>query len=124
MSRERFGFAETEDLIVRGLARAREEEYDHGFDPWKPLISLSTSDSASQSRGFFTLAECRQLHDAAPEYGSIPGYNDLSLDARDRWLASLAQRFEKRNTRWNGTYRRRRYQPTGFVGRLPYRYPR
>lgn len=70
-------------------------EHEHGLKPWEPSITFSTADSASQPRDFFTLDERRQLRDAALEYGSIPGYNDLSPDERDQWRAYLAQRFEK-----------------------------
>lgn len=70
-------------------------EHEHGLDSWQPSITFSTSNSASQPRDFLTLSERRKLREAALEYGSIPGYNDLSPDERDRWRAYLAQRFEK-----------------------------
>ncbi|MDS0474686.1 site-specific integrase [Natrinema sp. 1APR25-10V2] len=69
--------------------------HEHGIDEWDPSITFSTSDSASQPKDFFTREERRQLRDATLEYGSIPGYNDLSPAGRDRWRAHLAQRFEK-----------------------------
>jgi len=70
-------------------------EHEHGINTWQPAISFSTSDSASQPKDFFTREERSRLRDAALEYGSVPGYNDLSPAARDRWRAYLAQRFEK-----------------------------
>lgn len=70
-------------------------EYEHGLDEWEPSIRFSTTDSASQPKDFFTREERQQLREAALEYGSIPGYSDLSPAGRDRWRAYLAQRFEK-----------------------------
>ena len=70
-------------------------QHEHGLDPWTPSITFSTDNGASQPRDFFTLPERRNLREAALEYGSIPGYNDLTPEERDRWRAHLAQRFEK-----------------------------
>lgn len=70
-------------------------EHEHGLNSWQPSLTFSTANGASQPRDFLTLAERRQLREAALEYGSIPCYNDLSPDARNRWRAHLAQRFEK-----------------------------
>lgn len=70
-------------------------EYEHGIDEWEPEITFSTTDSASQPRDYFTREERSQLREAALEYGSIPGYSDLSPPERERWRKYLAQRFEK-----------------------------
>jgi len=55
----------------------------------------SFSRQPSQPRDYFTQEERRKLREAALEYGSIPGYNDLSPQQRSRWKAYLAQRFDK-----------------------------
>ena len=70
-------------------------EHEHGLDPWEPTVTFSDSSSASQPRDYLTRTERKKIREAALEYGSIPGYNDLSPEARDRWKAHLAQRFEK-----------------------------
>ena len=70
-------------------------EHEHGLDEWEPSMKFSTADAASQPSDFFTRDERQRLREASLEYGSIPGYNDLSPAARDRWRQHLAQRFEK-----------------------------
>jgi len=70
-------------------------QHEHGLDAWNPSIRFSTANGATQPRDFFTIEERRKLRDAALEYGSIPGYNDLSPSERDQWRVYLAQRFEK-----------------------------
>lgn len=70
-------------------------EHEHGLDPWEPEITFSESGGASQPRDYLTRDERQQIRETVLEFGSIPGYNDLSPDARDRWKAHLAQRFEK-----------------------------
>ncbi|WP_117363674.1 tyrosine-type recombinase/integrase [Natrarchaeobaculum sulfurireducens] len=69
--------------------------HEHGIAEWTPSITFSASNSAAQPKDFFTREERGLLRDAALEYGSIPGYGDLSPSGRDRWRAYLAQRFEK-----------------------------
>ena len=73
-------------------------EHEHGLDPWEPTVTFSDSSGASQPRDYLTRAERKKIREAALEYGSVPGYNDLSPEARDRWKAHLAQRFEKPKT--------------------------
>jgi site-specific recombinase XerD len=70
-------------------------EHEHGLDPWDPTVRFSESSGASQPRDYLTRDERKQLREVALEHGSVPGYNDLSPEARDRWKAHLAQRFEK-----------------------------
>lgn len=43
----------------------------------------------------FTKEERRELRDAVLDYDTIPAYNDLSPEERDRWKAYLAQKLEK-----------------------------
>lgn len=63
-------------------------------DEWNPTRSFSTN-STSGPREFLTKSERADIREAALEYGGIPGYNDLSPQARDRWKAHLAQRLGK-----------------------------
>jgi len=70
-------------------------QHEHGLDEWEPAISFSDSSGASKPRDYLTRDERKMVREAALEYGSIPGYNDLSPEGRDRWKAHLAQRFEK-----------------------------
>lgn len=70
-------------------------QHEHGLEPWEPAVRFSESSGASQPRDYLTRDERKQLREVALEYGTIPGYNDLSPAGRDRWKAHLAQRFEK-----------------------------
>lgn len=70
-------------------------EYEFGFDEWDPDLSFSTNNGTTTPRDYLTREERSQIREAALEYGSIPGYNDLSPDERSQWKAYLAQRFEK-----------------------------
>lgn len=64
-------------------------KYQHGLSPWEPSITFSTANGASQPRDYLTLTERRKLREAALEDGSIPAYNDLSPEERDRWRRTL-----------------------------------
>lgn len=67
---------------------------EKGGTEWEPTRSFSTSD-ANNPRDYLTVSERKQIREAALEYGSIPSYNNLSPEARDRWKGYLAQRFGK-----------------------------
>jgi len=69
--------------------------YELGHDEYEPAGTFYDDDSASQPRDYLTHEESSRIREAALEYESILGYNDLSPDQRDRWKAYLAQRFEK-----------------------------
>jgi integrase len=69
--------------------------YEYGMDMWEPEISFSTDDGTTTPRDYLTMDERSKVREAALEYGSVPGYNDLNPEARTRWKAYLAQRFEK-----------------------------
>jgi len=100
------------DAYMRELARRDESDYsrnntqssikrlfkwkahERGGELWDPTVTF-TDPSGSQPRDFLTRDERTKVREAALEYGSIPGYNDLSPDERDRWKAYLAQRLGK-----------------------------
>ncbi|MHB9286436.1 tyrosine-type recombinase/integrase [Halobacteriales archaeon Cl-PHB] len=69
--------------------------HERGHDEYDPAVTYYSDDSASQPRDYLTREERSHIREAALEYGSIPAYNDLSPDQRERWRAYLAQRFEK-----------------------------
>lgn len=71
------------------------QHHERGGDLWDPSLTFSSSGSANNPRDFLTREERTKIREAALEYGAIPGYDDLTPDARDRWKAHLAQRFEK-----------------------------
>ena len=66
---------------------------------WDPDIQFTNGGSNThQIRDFLTDAERRKIKQAVLEYGSIPHYNSVSPEERDRWKSYLAQRFEKRKS--------------------------
>lgn len=62
-------------------------------EAWEPDVTFKTE--VTQPRDFLRLKEREKIRDAALEYGTIPGYNDLSPDQRDRWKIHLAQKLGK-----------------------------
>jgi integrase len=77
---------------LQRLFKYRQYEYDQ--PEWEPVLAFSTS-RMGQPRDFLTREERRDIREAAMEYGAIPGYSDLTPDARDRWKLYLAQRLGK-----------------------------
>lgn len=71
------------------------KHYEYGEEQWEPRYTFSRNSSASQPRDFLTREERAILREQALEYGSIPGYNDLSPAERSRWKRHLSQRFGK-----------------------------
>ena len=73
----------------------RWRKWEAGGEEWEPEVHFSTDSSTTNPRDYFTVEERQELREAVLEYGSIPAYNSLSPDERDRWKIHLAQRFEK-----------------------------
>jgi integrase len=67
--------------------------HEHGGERWSPEVSFS--EKTLNKADAFTRTERQQLREVALEYGSIPKYNDLSPEERDRWKAYLAQKLGK-----------------------------
>lgn len=78
---------------LKMLFRWRSTEF--GDEEWEPETTFSTNPTASNPEDFLTRNERSAVREAALELGSVPSYTSLSPDARDRWKAHLAQRFEK-----------------------------
>ncbi|ELY95118.1 XerC/D-like integrase [Natrialba hulunbeirensis JCM 10989] len=68
--------------------------HKHGLDKWEPDIRFN-SNGSSQPRDFLTRQERSKIREVSLEYGSIPSYQSVTPEERDRWKAYLAQRFEK-----------------------------
>lgn len=62
---------------------------------WEPSIQFTENTGSTQPRDFLTRKERQKIGEAALEYGSVPHYNSLTPDERDRWKTYLAQRFGK-----------------------------
>ncbi|MFC4359297.1 tyrosine-type recombinase/integrase [Halobium salinum] len=70
--------------------------HERSSELWKPKRSFSSE--PTQPQNYLTLEERQKVREAALEYGSIPAYNDLSPEERDRWKAYIAQRLDKPKT--------------------------
>ena len=62
---------------------------------WEPVINFNQYNGTSQPRDFLTREERRKLREASLEHGSVPHYNSVTPEERDKWKAHLAQRFGK-----------------------------
>ena len=69
--------------------RARER----GGERWTPDVTFS--EGPANQADPFSKEEQRLLREAALEIDTIPAYNDLSPDERDRWKAYIAQKLGK-----------------------------
>lgn len=78
---------------IKRLFKWRHHQY--GGDLWEPDITFTEPSGEGEPRDFLTREERRKIRDAALEYGSIPAYNQLSPEDRDRWKTYLAQRLSK-----------------------------
>jgi len=63
---------------------------------WEPDISFSSNSDTHQIKDYLSDSERRKIKEAALEYGSIPHYNSITPEERDRWKTHLAQRFGKK----------------------------
>jgi len=62
---------------------------------WTPEIEYSDPSTNYQPREYLTKRDRKKLRQAALEYGSVPHYNSVSPEERDRWRSYLAQRLQK-----------------------------
>lgn len=70
-------------------------QHQRGADKWEPELTFSQKNQSTTPRDYLTREERTKIRDAALEYGSVPSYQSVSGEKRDRWKAYLAQRFEK-----------------------------
>jgi len=69
--------------------------HEHGLDEWEPEQTYSPSQRTHHARDYLTLDERQRVRDASLDYASIPSYDCVTPEERDRWKAHLAQRLEK-----------------------------
>lgn len=62
---------------------------------WEPEIQYSDPSTTYQPRDYLTDQDRRRLRQAAMDYGTIPHYNSVTPDERERWNTYLAQRLQK-----------------------------
>lgn len=66
---------------------------ERGGEPWSPDVTFS--EGPVNQADPFNKQEQRMLREAALQLDTIPAYNDLSPDERDRWKAHIAQKLGK-----------------------------
>ena len=69
--------------------------HEVGADEWEPEETYTPTQATHHSRDYLTLDERGMIRNAALEYSSLPAYNGVSPEERDRLKAYLAQRLEK-----------------------------
>jgi integrase len=69
--------------------------YKFGEEEWEPQITFSNDTSTTNPKDYLTIEERKQLREAVLNYGTVPSYNAITPEERDRWKEHLAQRFEK-----------------------------
>jgi site-specific recombinase XerD len=85
--------ADTKAGVQRAIKRLYKWlHHERGHPEWEPEITYSNS-SMGNPQDFLTREERGKIREAAMEYGSIPKYNDLTPDQRDRWRLYLSRRF-------------------------------
>jgi len=62
---------------------------------WSPVIEYSDPSTTYTPRDYLTRKDRRRLREAAMEYGSVPHYNSVTPEERDKWKTYLAQRLQK-----------------------------
>jgi integrase len=81
--------------VVKSLKRLfKYRHVEKGGNEWESKISFSDT-RRDNPPDYLTESERTAIREAALEYGSIPSYNSVSPEERDRWKIYLAQRFEK-----------------------------
>ncbi|MFC6873637.1 tyrosine-type recombinase/integrase [Halobellus marinus] len=63
-------------------------------EEWEPEITFSPNTGNTNPKDFLTREERGAVREAVLEHGSVPSYNALTPEQRDRWKIHLAQRFE------------------------------
>lgn len=62
---------------------------------WEPEIEYSDPSTNYQPRDYLTKDDRKKMREAAMEYGSVPHYNSVTPEERERWKKYLAQRLQK-----------------------------
>lgn len=69
--------------------------HQRGAEQWEPEITFSRKNQSTTPRDYLTREERTKIRDASLEYGSVPSREHTHGEERDKWVAYLAQRFEK-----------------------------
>lgn len=67
--------------------------HEQGGKEWE--CDYDYEENSTRTRDYLLKDERRTLRDAVLDYGTVPAYNDLSPNERDRWKAHIAQKLGK-----------------------------
>ena len=92
--------------------------WERGGELWEPVRGFPSQSSVTKPADFLTKDERGKIRDAALDYSSVPAYNDLSPEQRDRWKTHLAKKLrkKKKNIRPLDFERRRGWKIASLVG--------
>jgi site-specific recombinase XerD len=62
---------------------------------WDPVIEYSDPSTTYTPRDYLTKEDRRKMRQAAMEYGSVPHYNSVTPEERDKWKTYISQRLQK-----------------------------
>jgi site-specific recombinase XerD len=86
--------ADTKASVQRAVKRLYKWlHHERSLPEWEPEITYSNA-KLSNPQDFLTREERGKIREAAMEYGTVPKYNDLTPEERDRWRLYLCRRFE------------------------------
>lgn len=80
---------------IKMLFRWREFEFGEDWSEWEPTVSFAEAEGPREPRDYLTRTERGLIRDAAVDHGSVPHYNAVTPEERQRWKEYLAQRFRK-----------------------------
>jgi len=83
-------YQKTVNTLFKWKREARNEDVE-----WDPEIEYSDPSTTYTPRDYLTKDDRRKLREAAMEYGSVPHYNSVTPEERERWKTYLAQRLQK-----------------------------
>jgi integrase len=79
---------------VQSLFKFQREEKGRDVE-WDPEIEYSDPSTSYQPREYLSKEDRRKMREAAMEYGSVPHYNSMSPEERERYKTLLSQRLQK-----------------------------
>jgi integrase len=79
---------------VQSLFKFQREEKGRDVE-WEPEIEYSDPSTSYQPREYLSKEDRRKMREAAMEYGSVPHYNSMSPEERERYKTLLSQRLQK-----------------------------
>lgn len=78
---------------IKMLMRWREFHLGEDWSDWESPVSFQDSQTPDEPQDYLTREERSLIRESAINYGSVPHYNSLSPEKRDKWKKTLSVRF-------------------------------